>query len=75
MFLKERECAKLINKLFLEVDMMDELDLRLIGELQKSGRQGYVDLAKVLGVPHDELNGNYSCISKAIDHLGISASK
>jgi len=29
---------------------MDELDLKLIGELQKSGRQGYVDLAKVLGV-------------------------
>jgi len=49
MFLKERECAKLINKPFLEVDTMDELDLKLIGELQKSGRQGYVDLAKVLG--------------------------
>jgi len=30
--------------------MIDELDRRLIQELQKSGRQGYVDLAKVLGV-------------------------
>jgi Lrp/AsnC family transcriptional regulator for asnA, asnC and gidA len=30
--------------------MIDELDRRLIEELQKSGRQGYVDLAKVLGV-------------------------
>ncbi len=35
--------------------MMDELDLKLIGELQKNGRQGYVDLAKVLGAPRDEL--------------------
>ena len=55
--------------------MMDELDLRLIRELQKSSRQGYVDLAKVLGVHRDELTADYSCISKAIDHLGISASK
>ncbi len=30
--------------------MIDEFDRRLIQELQKSGRQGYVDLAKVLGV-------------------------
>jgi len=55
--------------------MMDELDLKLIGELQKSGRQGYVDLAKMLGVHCDELTADYSCISKAIDHLGTSASK
>ncbi|MFB0556877.1 MAG: Lrp/AsnC family transcriptional regulator [Dehalococcoidia bacterium] len=30
--------------------MIDELDRKLMQELQKSGRQGYVDLAKVLGV-------------------------
>jgi len=30
--------------------MIDEFDRRLIQELQKSGRRGYVDLAKVLGV-------------------------
>lgn len=30
--------------------MIDELDRRLIQELQKNGRQGYVNLAKVLGV-------------------------
>jgi len=30
--------------------MIDELDLRLIQELQKSGRRGYVELAKELGV-------------------------
>ncbi len=30
--------------------MIDALDRRLIQELQKRGRQGYVDLAKMLGV-------------------------
>jgi len=30
--------------------MIDELDQRLIQELQKSGRRGYSDLAKALGV-------------------------
>jgi Lrp/AsnC family transcriptional regulator for asnA, asnC and gidA len=30
--------------------MIDELDRRLIQELQKKGRRGYVDLAKMLGV-------------------------
>jgi Lrp/AsnC family transcriptional regulator for asnA, asnC and gidA len=30
--------------------MIDELDRKLIQELQKSGRQGYVALAKMLGV-------------------------
>jgi len=30
--------------------MIDELDRRLIQELQKNGRQGYVNLAKMLGV-------------------------
>jgi DNA-binding Lrp family transcriptional regulator len=30
--------------------MIDELDRRLIQELQKNGRQGYVSLAKTLGV-------------------------
>lgn len=30
--------------------MIDELDRKLIEELQKSGRQSYVDLAQILGV-------------------------
>jgi len=30
--------------------MIDELDRKLIQELQKSGRQSYVDLARMLGV-------------------------
>lgn len=33
-----------------EVEMIDELDWKLMQELQKSGRQSYVDLAKMLGV-------------------------
>ena len=32
------------------MNMLDELDTKLIKELQKSGRQGYVALAKLLGV-------------------------
>jgi Lrp/AsnC family transcriptional regulator for asnA, asnC and gidA len=36
--------------LFGEVYMIDELDRRLIQELQKNGRQGYVALAELLGV-------------------------
>ena len=30
--------------------MIDRLDLRLVKELRKNGRQSYVDLAKILGV-------------------------
>ena len=30
--------------------MIDRLDLRLVKELRKNGRQSYVDLAKMLGV-------------------------
>lgn len=30
--------------------MIDELDCKLMQELQKNGRQGYVDIAKMLGV-------------------------
>jgi len=35
---------------YLEVKMFDELNRKLIQELQKSGRQGYVALAEMLGV-------------------------
>ena len=33
-----------------EVEMIDELDQKLIRELQKNGRQSYVNIAKMLGI-------------------------
>lgn len=36
--------------IYFEVEMVDELDRKLMLELQKSGRQSYVDIARTLGV-------------------------
>ena len=41
---------KLTYKEQFEISMMDELDWKLTQELQKNGRQSYVDMAKMLGV-------------------------
>jgi hypothetical protein len=43
-FLKSKDVLNLSINLSYEVEMIDELDRRLIQELQKRGRQGYVDL-------------------------------
>jgi Lrp/AsnC family transcriptional regulator for asnA, asnC and gidA len=48
--LKSKAMLNLLLSISYEVEMVDELDLKLMQELQKNGREAYVALAKMLGV-------------------------
>lgn len=49
-FLKNEDYAKIIPNNSQELEMVDELDIKLIQKLQKNGWQSYVDLAEMMGL-------------------------